>query len=105
MKITKGQIKEDRHRDIFWQRSFVEDDQGKILCKIIVCATQEFLSMTLKKNMVDVLIDDDMKKWFEEKTEKLYTKAENHTDLAKIESLFDIYPQSDVMLEFAYSIQ
>ncbi len=105
MKITKGQIKEDRHRDIFWQRSFVENDQGEILCKIIISATQEFLSMTLKTDMVNVRINDDMKKWFEDKTENLYVKAKNQKDFTTLESLFDIYPQSDVMLEFVHSIQ
>lgn len=105
MKLVKGVTKEDRSRDVFWQRSFVEDDQGKIVCKIIVCATQEFLSMALKKEMVNVRIDDDMNKWFADKSERMFEKAKSHSNISDIESLFDIYPQTDVMLEFAHSIQ
>ena len=104
MKLIKGTTKGDRSRDIFWQKSFVEDDQGKILYKIIVCVTQEFLSMTLKKEMAGVRIDDDMNKWFEDKTKQIFEKAKLHNNISELESIFDIYPQTDVMLKFARSI-
>lgn len=105
MKIVKGSIKEDRSRDVFWQKSFVENEQGELVCKLIVCATQEYLSTTLKKPMASIKIDDDMKKWFEEKTKLLYEKAKSRKNISELESLFDIYPQLDVLLKFAQSIQ
>jgi hypothetical protein len=105
MKLVRGTTREDRSRDIFWQRGFVEDEQGKILCKIIVCATQEFLSMTLKKEMASVRIDDDMNRWFDEKFERMFEKAKTHNNISSIESLLDIYPQTNIMLQFAQSVQ
>lgn len=105
MKLIKGSIKEDRGRDLFWQRSFVEDDQGKILFKIIICATQEFLSMALKKRIENVKMDNDMGKWFEDKTEKLFEKSKSRKDLTGLESLFDIYPQTETMLKFAQAVE
>ena len=105
MKLVKGTTREDRRRDVFWQRSFVEDDHGKSLCKIIVCVTQEFLSVALKREMVDIKIDNQMDKWFEEKTKELYEKLKLCKESSEIESLFDVYPQTSVMSEFAQSIQ
>lgn len=105
MKLTTGRMREDNHRDIFWQKSYVENDEGKILYKIVVCATQEFLSMALKRNMVDVRIDDDMKKWFNGKVEAQFArikllKAPDHTELVT-----DIYPVTDTMLQFARTVE
>ena len=104
MKLIKGNLKEDRSRDVFWQNSFVEDEQGKLLCKIIVSASQEFLALTLKREMKDVNIDEEMKKWFDEKTDKKYLKLSSVKIQEDVEAVFDIYPQTEGMFNFTKSL-
>lgn len=104
MKLIKGEVKEDMRRDVFWQKSFVEDEQGELIFRIIICASQEFISVNIKKDVVSVQIDEDMKKWFYEKTEQLYAKALSAHTLKETETLFDLYPQTRGMLEFVRTI-
>jgi hypothetical protein len=105
MKLLKGGIKQDGHADVFWQRSFVEDDQGNILCKIIVCISYEELPRVLNKKIQDLEIDDDLKKWFEEKTNLEYKRFVSSQSQNDIEVLFCIYPQTEGMFQFAQSVQ
>lgn len=104
MKLIKGNIKEDSHRDVFWQKSYIESEEGDILLKIIICASQEFLSSSLNIEMKDVQIDKRMQEWFQLKTEQLYAKAANMKDFKETESLFGVYPQTNAMLDFAQGI-
>ncbi|MES2223756.1 MAG: hypothetical protein V4469_02360 [Patescibacteria group bacterium] len=105
MKLILGNIKEDWHADVFWQRSFIEDDNGSILCKIIVCADIVFLSRLFKKQTKDIKVDEVLKKWFEEKTNLKYVKFQTSENQDNFETLFDFYPQTNGMLQFAYSIK
>ena len=96
-----GIIKEDFRRDVFWQRSFVETDDGKIICKIIVCASQEFLATSFNEHIMNIHIDEKMISWFNEKTTNRYEKNVLNKNSDEIEFIFDIYPQIDSMLQFA----
>ncbi len=103
--LVQGSVKEDAHRDVFWQKSFVKDDLGEICCNIVICASQEFMARVLNKTMKDTRIDLDMTKWFTEKTELQYSKITSPVHNKDTQAIFDIYPKTEGMLEFAYSLQ
>ena len=105
MKLVKGTVKEDRNRDVFWQRSYVEDGQGNTISKIIICASQESLSLVLNKTMTSVQIDDQMNKWFEEKTDFQYSKFLSSHPKGDGGVVYDIYPPIDAMIQFAESVK
>ena len=104
MMLVQGSVKEDVQRDVFWQKSFVKDNSGENYCNIVVCASQEFMAHFLNKSMKDTHLDLDVTKWFVEKTELQYVKITSLTNNKDIETVFDIYPKTDGMLEFAYSL-
>ena len=105
MILVHGLVKEDSRRDVFWQKSFVKDDAGEIYCKILVCASQEFIAHLFRKPMKDAHIDLDVTKWFKEKTDLQYEKVNSASHDKEIETLFDIYPKTAGMLEFAYTVK
>lgn len=107
MKILKGQIKEDFHKDIFWQRSHVKNDEGNLICKIIICASQEALSYELKQRMVDMTLKNpDLQVWFNKKTEEEFEsfKKSNDPNKSDVVVIVDITPQIESLFDFANNL-
>lgn len=104
MKLVKGSMNEDRRRDIFWQRFFIENDQGEVLSKVVICASQEYLASVLDREMINVQIDDNMERWFISKSEIQYMKFRNLKEYDFPKVILDIYPQSSALLQFAESV-
>lgn len=100
-KLTAGAIKEDRHRDVFWQKSFVEDDQMKIPYKIVICASQEFLAMKMKRRMKDVQIDAEIENWFQGQTKQIHQNELKIQRFKDGETIYCLYPDSNAMRVFA----
>ncbi|MDB5204765.1 MAG: hypothetical protein JWP09_793 [Candidatus Taylorbacteria bacterium] len=100
MKLIPGDVNNDFHRDVFWQRSFIESDAGELLSKIIVCTTKEFCDLKGMSNGYNV--NDKIVHWFEDRTNKAfehYKESENPED-----SYIDIHPKIPNLLEFARSL-
>ncbi len=105
MKLINGPITEDFSCNVFWQRSFVEGDDKRLLGKIVVCASQEFLARAFKRPIAGFQIDEEVKNWFQEKSEIQFKKFNLVLISENMDVLIDIYPQTQGMLYFARSIQ
>ena len=72
MRLITNNIKEDSSRDIFWQKSILKNNSGKLLGKIIVFTVQDFLEFNFKKSMANSTTDGSLGRWFENKTRLQY---------------------------------
>lgn len=86
METTIGEIRENSHADIYWQRSFVHDKK-EIQCKIIVCASIETLSDQLHRSMNGFLVDQEVIDWFSKHTHTLinhFLESKNREAIPKL---------------------
>ena len=107
MKLLKGQVHGDFHKDVFWQRSHIKNEGGYLLCKIIICASAEALSAELERNIAKIKLEDaDLQDWFTKKTEEEFNKfiKSDNSKTTEMMTIIDITPQIESLFDFVHTL-